>query len=203
MPSEALLIEDQAAGLTGFDYFRDFGRRVTRLQKQLRNLLMELKSAGKRIAAYGAAAKGTILLNSSGIGSDVIDFVADRSPYKQGKLMPGVKIAISPPERIMEEMPDYVLHSGVECQGRDHQAGSRLSRARRQIHRPDPASGGAWRGESRRGIQRHTLQYDPRLVMRLPGEGEHQLAPNGPCGLKGLSEPLDELPQEIEGGQHG
>ena len=105
----ALLIEDHAAGLTGFEYFRDFGRRVTRLQKQLRNLLLELKAAGKRIAAYGAAAKGTILLNSSGVGPDVIDFVADRSPYKQGKLMPGLRIAISPPERIMEEMPDYVL----------------------------------------------------------------------------------------------
>jgi SAM-dependent methyltransferase len=105
----ALLIEDRAAGLTGFEYFRDFGRRVTRLQKQLKGLLLELKSAGKRIAAYGAAAKGTILLNSSEIGPELIDFVADRSPYKQGMFMPGVKIEISPPERIMQEMPDYVL----------------------------------------------------------------------------------------------
>ena len=105
----ALLIEDRAAGLTGFDYFRDFGQRVTRLQKQLKGLLLELKSAGKRIAAYGAAAKGTILLNSSEIGPELIDFVADRSPYKQGMFMPGVKIEISPPKRIMEEMPDYVL----------------------------------------------------------------------------------------------
>jgi SAM-dependent methyltransferase len=105
----ALLIEDRAAGLTGFEYFRDFGQRVTRLQRQLRDLLQELKGAGKRIAAYGAAAKGTILLNASGIGSDVIDFVADRSPHKQGKLMPGVRIPISPPERILVEMPDFVL----------------------------------------------------------------------------------------------
>lgn len=105
----ALLIEDRAAGLTGFEYFRDFGRRVTRLQEQLRHLLQELKAAGKRIGAYGAAAKGTILLNSSGIGTDLIDFVADRSPHKQGKLLPGVRIPISPPERILEDMPDYVL----------------------------------------------------------------------------------------------
>jgi SAM-dependent methyltransferase len=105
----ALLIEDRAAGLTGFDYFRDFGRRVTRLQKQLKGLLLEFKSAGKRIAAYGAAAKGTILLNSCEMGPELIDFVADRSPYKQGMFMPGVKIEISPPERIMQEMPDYVL----------------------------------------------------------------------------------------------
>ncbi len=106
---QALLIEDRAAGLTGFDYFRDFGVRVSRLQRQLRELLGELQAAGKRIAGYGAAAKGTILLNSSGIGSDLIDFVADRSPHKQGKLIPGVRIPISPPERIITEMPDYVL----------------------------------------------------------------------------------------------
>jgi SAM-dependent methyltransferase len=105
----ALLVEDRAAGLTGFDYYRDFGRRVTQLQEQLRNLLRELKAAGKRIAAYGAAAKGTILLNSSGIGSDLVDFVADRSPHKQGMFLPGVRIPISPAERVLEEMPDYVL----------------------------------------------------------------------------------------------
>jgi SAM-dependent methyltransferase len=105
----ALLIEDRASGLTGFEYFGDFGRRVVRVQTQLRKLLRELKAAGKRIGAYGAAAKGTILLNSSGIGLDLIDFVADRSPHKQGKLMPGVRIPISPPERVLDDMPDYIL----------------------------------------------------------------------------------------------
>jgi SAM-dependent methyltransferase len=105
----ALLIEDRAAGLTGFDYFREFSRSVTQVQRQLRHLLHELKRAGKRIAAYGAAAKGTILLNSSGIGLDLIDFVADMSPHKQGMLLPGVRIPIAPPERLLEEMPDYVL----------------------------------------------------------------------------------------------
>ena len=155
-----LLIEDQAAGLTGFDYFRDFGRRVTRLQKQLRNLLLELRSAGKRIAAYGAAAKGTILLNSSGIGSDLIDFVADRSPYKQGKLMPGVTDRHQPARKDHAGQARLRPASGVECQGRDHQTGIRLSGERRQIHRPDPPSGRAGQGESRRSIRRHTLQYD-------------------------------------------
>jgi SAM-dependent methyltransferase len=105
----AVLMEDRAAGLTGFDYFRDFGRRVAWLQRHLRFLLSELRAGGKRIAAYGAAAKGTVLLNSSGIGPDIIDFVADRSPHKQGLLMPGVHIPISAPERIVQEMPHYVL----------------------------------------------------------------------------------------------
>jgi hypothetical protein len=82
---------------------------VASLQRQGRGLLQELRGGGSRIAAYGAAAKGTILLNSSGIGSDLIDFVTDKSPHKQGLLMPGLRIPISPPERVLEEMPDYVL----------------------------------------------------------------------------------------------
>ena len=72
-------------------------------------MLERLHGQGKRIAAYGAAAKGTVLLNSSGIGADLIQFVADKSPHKQGKLMPGLGIAIVPPERLLDEMPDVVL----------------------------------------------------------------------------------------------
>jgi len=106
---KTLLGEDEAAGLTNFEFYRDFGRRVRRVQDQLRYLLEALKGGGNRIAAYGAAAKGTILLNSSGIGADVIDFVADMSPQKQGMYLPGVRLPITPPERILEEMPDYVL----------------------------------------------------------------------------------------------
>jgi SAM-dependent methyltransferase len=104
-----LLAEDISAGLTGPDFYADFGRRVRNAQDQLRNLLDALKTGGNQIAAYGAAAKGTILLNASGIGADTIDFVADMSPHKQGLFMPGLQIPISSPERILEEMPEYVL----------------------------------------------------------------------------------------------
>ena len=86
-----------------------FADRVAQVQRSLREMLQRLRGQGKTIAAYGAAAKGTILLNSSGIGSDLIAFVADKSPHKQGLLMPGVRIPIVPPERILEDMPDYVL----------------------------------------------------------------------------------------------
>ncbi len=103
------LEREAAAGLNAFDYYRGFADRVAEAQRSLREMLERLWRGGKRIAAYGAAAKGTILLNSSGIGPDLIDFVADKSPYKQGKLMPGVHIAIGPPERLLQEMPDYVL----------------------------------------------------------------------------------------------
>lgn len=64
----ALLTEDQAAGKTGFDYFRDFGRKVTEFQERLRRFLRELKAAGNRIAAYGAAAKGRSSSTHPGLG---------------------------------------------------------------------------------------------------------------------------------------
>jgi ABC-type Fe3+-hydroxamate transport system substrate-binding protein len=73
------------------------------------SLLKELKQNGKRIAAYGAAAKGSTLLNYFGIGRETLDFVVDRSTYKQGRYMPGVHLPIYAPEKLLEAMPDYVL----------------------------------------------------------------------------------------------
>jgi SAM-dependent methyltransferase len=105
----AYLEDEAAAGITTFDFYRGFADRVAAVQHNLREALRALKSAGERIAAYGAAAKGTILLNSSGIGSGLVDFVADKSPHKQNRLLPGVQIPIVSPERIIEEMPDYIL----------------------------------------------------------------------------------------------
>jgi SAM-dependent methyltransferase len=93
----------------GLAAFRTFADRVLRLQKDLRRLLGELKASGKRLAAYGAAAKGSTLLNVCGIGAETLDFVVDRSPHKQGRYMPGVRLPIAPPGRLLEAMPDYVL----------------------------------------------------------------------------------------------
>jgi SAM-dependent methyltransferase len=106
---QGLLDEEAARGMDRFETYVGFADRVAQVQQSLLHLLHRLHADGKSIAAYGAAAKGTILLNSSGIRSDVIAFVADKSPYKQGMLMPGVGIPIVPPERILKEMPDYVL----------------------------------------------------------------------------------------------
>ncbi len=68
-----------------------------------------LRAEGRRIAAYGAAAKGSTLLNYVGLGPDLIDFVVDRNVHKQGRFMPGVHLPIRPPEALLEERPDYVL----------------------------------------------------------------------------------------------
>ncbi len=68
-----------------------------------------VSSTGRRLAAYGAAAKGNTLLNYFGIGREILDFVVDRSTHKQGRYMPGVPLPIYPPEKLLEMMPDDAL----------------------------------------------------------------------------------------------
>ncbi|HEY0947699.1 MAG TPA: class I SAM-dependent methyltransferase [Opitutaceae bacterium] len=106
---KAALEEERHLGLDTFDYYRDFAARVQTIRDDLRQLLRELKQDGKRVAAYGAAAKGTILLNFTGLDASSIDYVVDRNTYKHGKLMPGVHVEIFPVEKLLEDMPDYVL----------------------------------------------------------------------------------------------
>ena len=96
-------------GMHAFRYYEDFASRVKETQDEIVALLKGLKKKGSRIAGYGAAAKGTVLLNATGIDREVIDFVVDRNVHKQGLYMPGVHIPIVDPSALLEEMPDYVL----------------------------------------------------------------------------------------------
>ena len=104
----ALLEEEAASGVGRLDFYEGFAQRVEQLRAGLRQLLHRL-SRKKRLAAYGAAAKGSILLNFCGIGPETLEFVVDRSPYKQGRYMPGVHLPIYPPAKLLDEMPNYVL----------------------------------------------------------------------------------------------
>jgi SAM-dependent methyltransferase len=104
-----LLEVERTSGVGDVEFYRKFGERVERLKKDLGRLLADAKSKGARIAAYGAAAKGSTLLNYFKIGRETIDFVADRSTYKQGRYLPGVHIPIVETDRLLKEMPDYVL----------------------------------------------------------------------------------------------
>jgi SAM-dependent methyltransferase len=79
------------------------------VQRGLIAFLDTARAQGRTVAAYGAAAKGNTLLNSCGIGRDRIAFVADRSPAKQGRLLPGSRIPVRPPQALFDEKPDYVL----------------------------------------------------------------------------------------------
>src|SRR5207245_5569503 len=72
-------------------------------------LLRKLKDNGKRIAGYGASARGNTLLNYCGIGTDLLDYIVDRNPLKHGLYSPGMHIPVLPPERLLEDRPDYVL----------------------------------------------------------------------------------------------
>jgi SAM-dependent methyltransferase len=105
----SFLENEERSGLTAPGYYRDFASRVHSIQRSLLDLLRELKTGGSSIAAYGAAAKGAIMLNATGIGSDLVDFVVDRNVHKQGRLMPGVRIPIDDPERLLRDRPDHVL----------------------------------------------------------------------------------------------
>jgi hypothetical protein len=91
------------------DFYRGFADRVQKLRQTLRDFMATLKQRKERVAAYGAAAKGSTLLNYFQIGSEALDFVVDRSTYKQGRYMPGVHLPISSPTRLLEEMPSHVL----------------------------------------------------------------------------------------------
>ena len=105
----ALLSEEQAAGLTEPRRFAAFGRQVIALKQDLVSTLRRLKASGKRLAAYGAPAKGNTLLNYCGIGTDYVEFTVDRNPHKQGLCLPGTHIPIFAPEKVREEKPDYLL----------------------------------------------------------------------------------------------
>lgn len=104
-----MLDVEHSAGLTAFDYYANFGERVESIRTSLRSMLEDLKAGGASIAAYGAAAKGSTMLNYTGIGTDLIDFVVDRNTWKQGRYMPGVHVPIRPVEALLDEQPDYVL----------------------------------------------------------------------------------------------
>jgi len=110
VPAVTAMLEEEAGwGVDQPESYLGFGRRVEKVKADLSRLLRDLASQGMRLAAYGAAAKGATLLNYCGIGRDLLEFVVDRSTYKQGRYMPGVRLPIYPPSKLLEAMPDYVL----------------------------------------------------------------------------------------------
>jgi 2-polyprenyl-3-methyl-5-hydroxy-6-metoxy-1,4-benzoquinol methylase len=105
----AMLDFERAWGVDAEQRYGHFQEDVARLKRKLVDLVRGLKEKGASIAAYGAAAKGTTLLNYCGLGGSELDYVVDRSPLKQGRLTPGTQLPIHAPERLVATMPDYVL----------------------------------------------------------------------------------------------
>jgi SAM-dependent methyltransferase len=89
--------------------FQQFGRNIDQLKKNLGTLLRRLRAEGKTIAGFGAPAKATTLMHHFELGPDLIDFIADDSPLKQGLLTPGYHVPVLPPQAIYDKKPDYVL----------------------------------------------------------------------------------------------
>jgi len=105
----ALRNVETEAGLNGLGAYAAFAEQVKEAKFQLLEFLIAAKRAGKRVWSYGAPAKGNTLLNYCGIRSDLVEGTVDRSPYKQGRLLPGTHIPIYAPEKLNEVRPDYVL----------------------------------------------------------------------------------------------
>ncbi len=105
----ALMAEEARRGLQRLATYQDFQARADRLKDGLLLFLLEQKRAGKKMAGYGAAAKGNTLLNYAGVKSDLLPFVCDAASAKQGKFMPGSHIPIVPPAELTERRPDYLL----------------------------------------------------------------------------------------------
>ena len=104
-----LVERERAAGLGDLATYARFDERVRTVRKGLREFLEGKRAEGRSVAAYGAAAKGVTLLNYCGIGPELVQYVADRSPHKQGLYLPGVRIPIRSPDHVAETKPDYLL----------------------------------------------------------------------------------------------
>ncbi len=105
----SLLHEEAHKGVNSLRFYEGFAEQVQTIRHDLLQLVQDLRARGKRIAAYGASAKGSTLLNYCGLDKAALEFVADRSTYKQGRLTPGTNIPIVPPDRLCARMPDYTL----------------------------------------------------------------------------------------------
>lgn len=97
------------AGLNQIETYLGFGEKVKSIKRDLLSFLIDAKKHGKSIVGYGAPAKGNTLLNYCGIRTDLIDYVVDRSPHKQGLFLPGTHIPIFSPDKSRETKPDYLL----------------------------------------------------------------------------------------------
>ncbi|MCX5796844.1 MAG: class I SAM-dependent methyltransferase [Elusimicrobia bacterium] len=106
---DQLLDKEKAHGMHQIEYYCGFQKKVDRVKYDFVSFLIAEKLKGRKIAAYGAAAKGNTLLNYAGLKSDLIDFVADASPHKQGKFLPGSRIPVVSEGWIRSNRPDYII----------------------------------------------------------------------------------------------
>ena len=100
---------ERQAGMRNLAFYTAFPASVARLKRQLLSFLIDARDKGQSVVGYGAPGKGNTLLNYCGIRTDLLDYTVDLNPYKQGRFLPGTRIPILHPDRILETRPDYVL----------------------------------------------------------------------------------------------
>jgi len=108
-PVEQVLLAESESGLQEYSVFENFQSRADQVKDALLSFLIEQKRTGKKVVAYGAAAKGNTLLNYGGVKPDLLSVIADAATSKQGKFMPGSHIPIVSPEVLTDLKPDYVV----------------------------------------------------------------------------------------------
>jgi SAM-dependent methyltransferase len=106
---EQLIAEESEFGMREIDFYRGFQENAEKVKNDFLSFLINQKEDGKTVVGYGAAAKGNTLLNFAGVKSDLIQYVVDRSPHKQGKYMPGSRIPIVGEDKFRSDSPDYVV----------------------------------------------------------------------------------------------
>ena len=106
---EQLLARERDAGFASVDTYLAFAERLPATKRELLRFLIDAKERGTSVVAYGAPAKGTTLLNYCGIGTDFLDYTVDKSPHKQGRYLPGVRLPIHAPDELARTRPDYVF----------------------------------------------------------------------------------------------
>jgi len=100
---------ERRAGVETIDYYRGFQAASDRIKRDFLKFLIEAKENGKQVVGYGAAAKGNTLLNFCGVRPDLLEFVVDLSPHKQGRFLPGARIPVLAPDALIGAKPDYVV----------------------------------------------------------------------------------------------
>lgn len=137
---QKVLAEEEKAGQMSLNGYKGYARQVKETKLALVDVLLTAAKQGKKVAGYGAPGKSATLLHYCGIGKDLIEFTVDRSPYKQGRFLPGTRIPIYHPDKIREAKPDYIVILPWNLKD-EIMKQLEFIRERRQIYRSDSESG--------------------------------------------------------------
>ena len=101
--------KEDKLGMSDINFYKGFQRRIEKVKIEFLTFALQVKTEGKQIVGYGAAAKGNTMMNFSGVREDIVSYVVDKSPAKKGKFMPGSRVPIVDIKNILLTKPDYII----------------------------------------------------------------------------------------------